>query len=319
MAFQRTREAPMDFEYEHAPHFSYNVFNTYNNVAHDLAKKAAHSVASGFYVPESRSTRQDPPEVHHVSTKLDDISLDESLPQSTPSPPCPAAPLSPIQDTEQKQSSSSLSSSSLPQTPPDLPVEASSPKNMPLIQAPTSPSSHQHLHQHIYPSAPSTQEEHRDSWIILATGMLHVGCQIALFTLAVFVVVQFAVALRRDVSQRMAIYESDILEDHYHCRMEYAKNRCDPSTRLPAMDEQCRRWQQCLYRPMWVGKTRVLSETLGDIVNGFFDTISFKTMMFVFGITFALLWTRSTAAAAASRSSTALETSNKKEIGWNAQ
>lgn len=46
----------------------------------------------------------------------------------------------------------------------------------------------------------------------------------------------------------------DILEDHYHCRMEYAKNRCDPSTRLPAMDEQCRRWQQCLYRPMWVGK-----------------------------------------------------------------
>lgn len=102
--------------------------------------------------------------------------------------------------------------------------------------------------------------------------MLHVGCQIALFTLAVFVVVQFAVALRRDVSQRMAIYESgrlckkrnkasndlytclDILEDHYHCRMEYAKNRCDPSTRLPAMDEQCRRWQQCLYRPMWVGK-----------------------------------------------------------------
>lgn len=34
MAFQRTREAPMDFEYEHAPHFSYNVFNSYNNVAH---------------------------------------------------------------------------------------------------------------------------------------------------------------------------------------------------------------------------------------------------------------------------------------------
>lgn len=26
-------------------------------------------------------------------------------------------------------------------------------------------------------------------------------------------------------------------------------------------------------------RTRVLSETLGDIVNGFFDTISFKTMV----------------------------------------
>ncbi|KAI7878742.1 hypothetical protein K492DRAFT_238348 [Lichtheimia hyalospora FSU 10163] len=317
MAFQRTREAPMDFEYEHAPHFSYNVFNSYNNVAHDLAKNAAHSVASGFYVPESRLNKRDPPEINHVSTKLDDITLNESLPESAPSPPppCPATPVSPIEDIEQKQSSTMPS---LPQTPPDLPMETS-PNDLPLIQALTPPSHQQHLHQHIYPSAPSTQEEHRDSWIILATGMLHVGCQIALFTLAVFVVVQFAVALRRDVSQRMAIYESDILEDHYHCRMEYAKNRCDPSTRLPAMDEQCRRWQQCLYRPMWVGKTRVLSETLGDIVNGFFDTISFKTMVFVFGITFALLWTRSTAAAAASRSSGALETRNRKEIGWNTQ
>ena len=35
--------------------------------------------------------------------------------------------------------------------------------------------------------------------------------------------------------------------------MEYANNRCDPSTRVPAMDELCRQWQQCLYRPMWIG------------------------------------------------------------------
>lgn len=74
-----------------------------------------------------------------------------------------------------------MSSSSLPQTPPDLPVEApstTSPNDLSLIQAPASlplpppppPPSHQHLHQHIYPSAPSTQEEHRDNWIILATG-----------------------------------------------------------------------------------------------------------------------------------------------------
>lgn len=46
--------------------------------------------------------------------------------------------------------------------------------------------------------------------------MLHVGCQIALFTLAVFVVVQFAVALRRDVSQRMAIYESGMFWKRAH-------------------------------------------------------------------------------------------------------
>lgn len=71
-----------------------------------------------------------------------------------------------------------MSSSSLPQTPPDLSLEApstTSPNDLPLIQAPAPvppppAPSHQHLHQHIYPSAPSTQEEQRDNWIILATG-----------------------------------------------------------------------------------------------------------------------------------------------------
>lgn len=67
-----------------------------------------------------------------------------------------------------------MSSSSLPQTPPDLPVEAPSAtslNDLSLIQAPAPPApSHQHIHQHIYPSAPSTQEEQRDNWIILATG-----------------------------------------------------------------------------------------------------------------------------------------------------
>lgn len=70
----------------------------------DLAKRAAHSVASGFYVPESRSNQRDPPEISHVSTKLDDITLNDTLPQAAAASP-PPAPLSPIQDTEQKQSS----------------------------------------------------------------------------------------------------------------------------------------------------------------------------------------------------------------------
>ena len=46
------------------------------------------------------------------------------------------------------------------------------------------------------------------------------------------------------------------------------------------MERRCSDWEECMNREVVVtGKTRVVAETLAEIVNGFVDVISFKTMV----------------------------------------
>jgi len=46
------------------------------------------------------------------------------------------------------------------------------------------------------------------------------------------------------------------------------------------MERRCADWEECMNREVVVtGKTRVVAETLAEIVNGFVDVISFKTMV----------------------------------------
>lgn len=46
------------------------------------------------------------------------------------------------------------------------------------------------------------------------------------------------------------------------------------------MEARCGAWEECMNRDVVVsGKTRVVAETLAEVVNGFVDVISFKTMV----------------------------------------
>lgn len=46
------------------------------------------------------------------------------------------------------------------------------------------------------------------------------------------------------------------------------------------MEARCGGWEECMNREVVVGgKTRVVAETLAEVVNGFVDVISFKTMV----------------------------------------
>ncbi|KAI9305933.1 Di-sulfide bridge nucleocytoplasmic transport domain-containing protein [Cunninghamella echinulata] len=145
---------------------------------------------------------------------------------------------------------------------------------------------------HVYPMSASFYHHdpiaHKKSLINYSTGLIRVGFQLALFSILLYVGLQFVFALNEDVKSKMTIYESESLERYFICSQEYDRNRCHPSTRLPAMEEECRQWQQCLYTPAWVGKTKVLAETFAEIINGFIDTISLKAII-VLGIIIILL------------------------------
>lgn len=56
-------------------------------------------------------------------------------------------------------------------------------------------------------------------------------------------------------------------------------NRCSPNTRLPAIIDICRKWEKCIHEPISVSKSKVLAETLAEMVDGFSAALSLKTMV----------------------------------------
>ncbi|ORX46744.1 hypothetical protein DM01DRAFT_1410469 [Hesseltinella vesiculosa] len=130
-------------------------------------------------------------------------------------------------------------------------------------------------------------EADKRSVILFYSGLLRIGCEIAFYCMLFYLAIQFLITLKHDMSTKMAVYESNHLEKQLKCSQDYHINQCESHPR-PAMEEACRQWQMCFFEPAWIGKSKVIAETFADIVNGFVDTISYKSM--VFGSVLVLLW-----------------------------
>lgn len=98
--------------------------------------------------------------------------------------------------------------------------------------------------------------------------------------LFLFLSLLFLHTLYTDIHSRLSSLTLEIRSEIMQCAKAYVDNRCEPATRIPAMERKCSGWEECMGREVVVvGKTRVVAETLAEVVNGFVDVISFKTMV----------------------------------------
>ncbi|KAI5480483.1 nucleus export protein Brr6 [Pseudohyphozyma bogoriensis] len=113
-------------------------------------------------------------------------------------------------------------------------------------------------------------------------GYLQFASLTLLLVLLLFLALLFLYTLYTDVQMRLHTLQQEIRAEILGCARDYVNNRCEPATRIPAMEARCSGWEECMGRePVVVGKTRVVAETLAGILDGFVDVISFKTMIFV--------------------------------------
>jgi hypothetical protein len=74
---------------------------------------------------------------------------------------------------------------------------------------------------------------------------------------------------------------TDIVQDIAMCALQYKNNLCDNP--LPAMAHQCALWATCMSRdPTIVGRAKVGAEMIAEVVNGFVEPISWKTLVSCF-------------------------------------
>jgi hypothetical protein len=66
------------------------------------------------------------------------------------------------------------------------------------------------------------------------------------------------------------------------CSLQYKSNLCS-SNPVPAMVRQCGTWETCMQRdPTMVGRAKVGAELIAEVVNGFIEPISWKTLVMLF-------------------------------------
>ncbi|KAF7986184.1 hypothetical protein HWV62_38590 [Athelia sp. TMB] len=125
------------------------------------------------------------------------------------------------------------------------------------------------------PSAPAPQSD--TPYILL--GYLQFFFNLSLVLVFLYLVLQFILTVQRDVEQRISEYSMDIVQEIAMCATQHKNNLC--ASPIPAMAHQCASWETCMNRdPTIVGRARVGAEMIAEVVNGFVEPISWKTLAF---------------------------------------
>ncbi|MBW0487120.1 hypothetical protein O181_026835 [Austropuccinia psidii MF-1] len=104
----------------------------------------------------------------------------------------------------------------------------------------------------------------------------------------VFVVLYLAINLilmiRTDINHKVMIHSNTLRQEIELCTKEYHINRCFPvELRTPFIAKHCQEWETCMMRdPKLISRSKIGAETFAEIINGFVDVISWKTMLFIF-------------------------------------
>ncbi|CAE6406832.1 unnamed protein product [Rhizoctonia solani] len=96
-----------------------------------------------------------------------------------------------------------------------------------------------------------------------------------------YILLVIVVTVRRDIEDKVSAYTGENAAEIQQCSSQYLLNKCDEETIVPHMKQFCDEWEKCMQRDASVvGRARVAAETLAEVVNGFVEPISWKTLGF---------------------------------------
>ncbi|KAK9237995.1 Di-sulfide bridge nucleocytoplasmic transport domain-containing protein [Lipomyces kononenkoae] len=106
-----------------------------------------------------------------------------------------------------------------------------------------------------------------------------------------YLIMSFVLMIRHDISRKIEEYTNEAAVKIAQCTKDYLVNGCMPESRVPAIEEVCTMWQNCMNRDASdIGRARVSAQTVAEIVNSFIEPVSYKTMMFVLVLLFGSLY-----------------------------
>jgi disulfide bond formation protein DsbB len=144
----------------------------------------------------------------------------------------------------------------------------------------------------------------------MMSGYIQLLFNISLPALLLYWLFSFGQTIQSDVEKKVLLFSEDVMEQIAKCSRDYRDNRCDPSTRVPALISACQSWEECMTRdPHLVAKrSGIAAEIFGETLNSFFNVLSWKSIVSLivlvigvaalFNITFSMVSRRNPAATA---------------------
>lgn len=145
-------------------------------------------------------------------------------------------------------------------------------------------------------SDPWPEERVPSLWLAPSTPLvlllyLQLALNLAIVSLLAYLVYVFVTTIRLDIAYTVLESEAAVVREMAVCAREYARNECDPAIRVPALEQRCLAWERCMHQdPKAVGRSRVGAQTLGGVVEGLVEPISWRTILVVCGGVVGALW-----------------------------
>ena len=101
-----------------------------------------------------------------------------------------------------------------------------------------------------------------------------------LVTFCMYIIYSFWSTIKSDVDEKAREAAHEIMAEMAGCTREYRDNKCDSSSRVPAMEAVCNNWERCMKQdPSLVGRASVSAYTFAGVLNSFFEPLHWKTVV----------------------------------------
>ncbi|KAG0140606.1 hypothetical protein CROQUDRAFT_52971 [Cronartium quercuum f. sp. fusiforme G11] len=156
---------------------------------------------------------------------------------------------------------------------------------------------HNHLtingwNPHSAPTTPSSKSKLATETPYILLVYLQLLFNTSLVALALYLVFAFLSTMRVDVNSRLEIQTIQLRQEIEVCANEYRINRCFPvAERTKFIEQHCIEWERCMTQnPTRLSRSKIGAETFAEVMNGFVDVISLKTMIFIITLVTAGIW-----------------------------
>jgi len=110
------------------------------------------------------------------------------------------------------------------------------------------------------------------SWVLV--GVIQKGAVLALV---------LGLILYPDFKLRMDQRVQEIQLKGANCALDYDRNKCDISTRVPFVEQDCREWELCMIQTK-VYSLSIITEMLGETISHFFDYMNWTALLFLLSV-----------------------------------
>ncbi|KAG7665749.1 uncharacterized protein J8A68_000769 [[Candida] subhashii] len=110
---------------------------------------------------------------------------------------------------------------------------------------------------------------------------------IIIVSIILYLIYIFMKTIQSDINHKLELHTMEAIHEISQCSTQYIRNRCNQQERVPAIEKECLILEKCQNRdPGQLAKSKITAETFAEIINGFLNGISWKSLL----LTNGLIW-----------------------------